>query len=104
LLKIANPAHRNFGVAGTPYLQEAVVHLAEIAGVDDAVLPSIERVALGADLDLEGLLGCPHVIYRAACAGNRGLMVLGMDFLLHLLHTSLIRSLALARARVGALM
>ena len=59
-------------------------------GVDQLLLAGVERVALGADLNTDLLLGgtgCKHV---ATCATDGGLFVVGMDAFSHVVHLFLI--------------
>ena len=55
-------------------------------GVNQLLLAGIERVALGADLDTDLLLGGAGGKDVTAVATDRGLFVLGMDTFLHFVH------------------
>ena len=55
-------------------------------GVNQLLLAGIERVALGADLDTDLLLGGASGKDVTAVATDRGLFVLGMDTFLHFVH------------------
>jgi hypothetical protein len=59
-------------------------------GVNQLLLAGIERVALGADLDTDLLLGGAGGKDVTAVATDRGLFVLGMDTFLHFVHLFLI--------------
>ncbi len=59
-------------------------------GVNQLLLAGIERVALGADLDTDLLLGGASGKDVTAVATDRGLFVLGMDTFLHFVHLFLI--------------
>ena len=59
-------------------------------GVNQLLLAGIERVALGADLDTDLLLGGASGKDVTAVATDRGLIVLGMDTFLHFVHLFLI--------------
>src|SRR5688572_29944484 len=58
------------------------------AGVHELLLPRVERVAIRANLDVDLRLGCPRLERIPARTPHGGLYVLGMDPLLHLLHSS----------------
>ena len=60
-------------------------------GVNQLLLAGIERVALGADLDTDLLLGGAGGKDVTAVATDRGLFVLGMDTFLHFVHLFLIK-------------
>ena len=60
-------------------------------GVNQLLLAGIERVALGADLNTNVLLGRTSGKSVATGAANRGLFVLGMDTFLHFVHLFLIK-------------
>ena len=60
-------------------------------GVNQLLLAGIERVALGADLDTDLLLGGASGKDVTAVATDRGLFVLGMDTFLHFVHLFLIK-------------
>ena len=55
-------------------------------GVNQLLLAGIERVALGADLNTNVLLGRTSGKSVATCTADRGLIVLGMDTFLHFVH------------------
>ena len=55
-------------------------------GVNQLLLAGIERVALGADLNTNVLLGRTSGKDIAACTADSGLFVLGMDTFLHFVH------------------
>ena len=55
-------------------------------GVNQLLLAGIERVALGADLNTNVLLGGASGKDVTAVATDRGLFVLGMDTFLHFVH------------------
>ena len=59
-------------------------------GVNQLLLAGIERVALGADLNTNVLLGGAGRKDVATGAANRGLFILGVDTFLHLVHLFLI--------------
>ncbi len=59
-------------------------------GVNQLLLAGIERVALGADLNTNVLLGRTSGKDIAARAADGGLFVLGMDTFLHFVHLFLI--------------
>ena len=59
-------------------------------GVNQLLLAGIERVALGADLNADVLLGGAGRKDVATGTANRGLFVLGMDTFLHVVHLFLI--------------
>ena len=57
------------------------------AGIDQLLLAREERVALGADFNLDVLLGGEHLDDVAAVAGDRGFLAVRMDaFLCHDFH------------------
>ena len=56
------------------------------AGINQLLLAGIERVALGADLNTNVLLGRTSGKDIAARAADGGLFVLGMDTFLHFFH------------------
>ena len=57
------------------------------AGIDQLLLAREERVALGADFNLDVLFGGEHLDDVAAVAGDRGLLAIRMDaFLCHGFH------------------
>ena len=59
------------------------------AGIDQLLLAREERVALGADFNLDVLLGGEHLDHVAAVAGDGGLFAFRMDaFLCHVIFTS----------------
>ena len=59
------------------------------AGIDQLLLAREERVALGADFNLDVLLGGEHLDHVAAVAGDGGLLALRMQtFLCHVIFTS----------------
>ena len=60
-------------------------------GVNQLLLAGIERVALGADLDTDVLLGGTGGKDVATSTANRGLFVIGMDTFLHVVHLFLVR-------------
>ena len=60
-------------------------------GVNQLLLAGIERVALGADLDTDLLLGGASGKDVTAVATDRGLFVVGMDTFLHFVHLFLIK-------------
>ena len=55
-------------------------------GVNQLLLAGIERVALGADLNANVLLGRTGSKDIAASAADGGLFVVGMDTFLHFVH------------------
>ena len=55
-------------------------------GVNQLLLAGIERVALGADLNTNVLLGGTGGKSIATGTADRGLFVLGMDTFLHFVH------------------
>ena len=59
-------------------------------GVNQLLLAGIERVALGADLNTNVLLGGTSSKSVATCTADSGLFVLGMDTFLHFVHLFLI--------------
>ena len=59
-------------------------------GVNQLLLAGIERVALGADLNADVLLGGAGRKDVATGTANRGLFVLGMDTFLHVVHLFLV--------------
>ena len=59
-------------------------------GVNQLLLAGIERVALGADLNTNVLLGGASGKDIATCTADGGLFVLGMDTFLHFVHLFLI--------------
>ena len=59
-------------------------------GVNQLLLAGIERVALGADLNADVLLGGAGRKDVATGTANRGLFVLGMDTFLHVVHLFLL--------------
>ena len=59
-------------------------------GVNQLLLAGIERVALGADLNTNVLLGRAGSKSVATGTADRGLFVLGMDTFLHFVHLFLI--------------
>ena len=59
-------------------------------GVNQLLLAGIERVALGADLNADVLLGGAGGKDVATGTADRGLFVLGMDTFLHFVHLFLI--------------
>src|SRR6266508_1583259 len=73
------------GAAGAPagLLQPALEPLHASAGVHELLLARVERVALGADLDVEIALGRARLEGVPARAGHRGENVLGMSVGLH---------------------
>ena len=54
--------------------------------VNQLLLAGIERVTLGADFDLDVLLGGAGLDHFAARTTNSGLVVVGMDAFLHVVH------------------
>ena len=60
-------------------------------GVNQLLLAGIERVALGADLNTDVLLGRTSSKDIATGTANGGLFVIGMDTFLHFVHLFLIR-------------
>ena len=58
-----------------------LVHTA--ARVDKLLLAGEERMALGTNINLQVLLDGLGVVNRAASTGDSGLLVIGMDPLLH---------------------
>ena len=56
------------------------------AGIDELLLAGIERVALGADLNGDVLLGGSGLDDFAAGAANGGALIVGMDAFLHDIH------------------
>ena len=56
------------------------------AGVYQLLLTCKERVTLGANFDLDVLLGGTGLNYFAACTTDSGLFVVGMDSFLHRIH------------------
>ena len=59
-------------------------------GVNQLLLAGIERVALGADLNADVLLGGAGRKDVATSTANRGLFVIGMDTFLHVVHLFLV--------------
>ena len=59
-------------------------------GVNQLLLAGIERVALGADLNTNVLLGGTGRKDVATCTADRGLFVFGVDTFLHFVHLFLI--------------
>ena len=59
-------------------------------GVNQLLLAGIERVALGADLNTNVLLGGASGKDIATSAANGGLFVIGMDTFLHFVHLFLV--------------
>ena len=59
-------------------------------GVNQLLLAGIERVALGADLNSDVLLGGTGRKDVATGTANRGLFVIGMDTFLHVVHLFLV--------------
>ena len=59
-------------------------------GVNQLLLAGIERVALGADLNSDVLLGGASRKDIATGAANRSLFVIGMDTFLHVVHLFLL--------------
>ena len=60
-------------------------------GVNQLLLAGIERVALGADFNLDVLLGGTGRKDVATSTTDRGLFVSGMDAFLHFIHLFLIK-------------
>ena len=56
------------------------------AGIDKLLLTGKKRMALGANLDTDVLLGRTSLDHLAASAGNGGLLVVGMNTFLHDFH------------------
>ena len=88
-----NPHHENRSADLDPLLQaETLVEAIDTStGVNQLLLAGIERVALGADLNTNLLLGGAGGESVATGATDRGLFVLGMDTFLHFVHLFLIR-------------
>ncbi len=61
-------------------------------GVNQLLLAGIERVALGADFNLDVLLGGTSSKLVATSATDGGLFVSGMDAFLHFIHLFLVVS------------
>ena len=59
-------------------------------GVNQLLLAGIERVALGADLNADVLLGGTSRKDVATGTANRSLFVIGMDTFLHVVHLFLL--------------
>ena len=59
-------------------------------GVNQLLLAGIERVALGADLNADVLLGGAGRKDVATGTANRSLFVIGMDTFLHVVHLFLL--------------
>src|SRR6266542_5097673 len=69
------------GAAGL--LEAPLEALDAAAGVDELLLPRVERMAVRADLDVQLGLGGPHLELVPARAANGRQYVLGMDVGLH---------------------
>ena len=56
------------------------------AGINQLLLAGVERMALGADLDRDVLLGRAGLDDLAAGAADRSALIVGMDALFHFVH------------------
>ena len=68
---------RAFGRLFEAVLLVEAVHTS--TGVNQLLLAGVERVTLGADFDLDILLGRSRLDHRPAGATDRGLLIVGMD-------------------------
>ena len=53
------------------------------ARIHELLFPSVEGVALGADFNGDVLLGGTGLNHIAACAANRGRLIIGMNTFFH---------------------
>lgn len=60
-------------------------HVNTPAGIDELLLAREERMALGANFNVDILLRGSGLNHIPACAGNSRLLILGMNLFLHLL-------------------